>query len=300
MAKTELFARKQAGGMFIVNREDLTTGDIFFVDSVTGADTVGSGQNPDSPTATIDFAVGLCTANKGDKIYVMPGHAETIAAAAGLDLDVAGISVIGLGNGTNRPTLTFTATASDVDVDAANILVRGLVFINNIDALVAPIDVNAAYFTMEDCELRDDTAAKQTVRWILGDAAADYMTIRRCINHGSDTAGATAWITLNGSDHPVIEDCTSHGDFSAGNIETVTAACTDVLFTRNHLENANAVDVNIEGFAAQTGWISYNAMLIPTDTQVTWINTPGSAVLVENYGANQVGEAGILAGTPSV
>jgi hypothetical protein len=49
MARTELFARKQAGGMFSVVNQSLTTGNIFFVNSVTGTDAAGYGQNPDAP-----------------------------------------------------------------------------------------------------------------------------------------------------------------------------------------------------------------------------------------------------------
>lgn len=302
--RSPLFVRQQKGGMFAIVNETAITGNIFFVDSgqtTTGADTAGFGQNPDKPFLTIDFAIGQCTASNGDHIFVMPGHAETLSAAADIEFDVVGVTCIGMGTGTDRPTITLgTDVAADINIGAANVTIKNIVFIADIDNLTAPIDVNAAHFTIEDCDFRDDTAAKQTARWILGDAAADWMTVRNCSHHGSDTAGAVAFVTLNGADHVRVEDCTSHGDFSAANVEVITAACTDLLITRNHLENANAVDVCIELFAACTGWVSYNAMLIATNAQVTWINTPGSAVLIENYGANLGGEAGILAGTPSV
>src|SRR3990167_6036958 len=42
---------------------------------------------------TIDAAVGACTADQGDVIYVMPGHTETVSAAAGFVMDIAGIEV---------------------------------------------------------------------------------------------------------------------------------------------------------------------------------------------------------------
>lgn len=279
----------------------MTTGNVFFVDSgsTTRGDSASKGSSPDTPFATIDFAIGRCTANNGDVIFAMPGHTETVSAAAGIDFDVAGVSLIGLGSGVDRPTVTMSATGSDMDIAAANTYIENILFVGTVDALVAPIDVDAADFTMVNCEMRD-TTTNNTVRWLLCDANADRMSIIDCVNRGTDTAGNTAWITLNGADQVVIRGCRSNGDFAAANIETVTATCTDILITQNHLENLNAVDVCIEGFAVQTGWCSENYMLIPTDTQVTWINTPGSMVLCENYGANQPGEAGILAGTPSV
>jgi hypothetical protein len=79
MARTELFVRKQSGGMFSVVNQALTTGNIFFVNSANGTNSASYGQNPDAPTATLAYAIGLCTANQGDRIYVMPGHTEAIA-----------------------------------------------------------------------------------------------------------------------------------------------------------------------------------------------------------------------------
>src|SRR3954465_1858829 len=72
---------------------------VFFVQSTNGnaGDSSGKGQTPDAPFATIDYAVGQCSANQGDLILVLPGHAETVSAAAGLALDVAGITVLGIG-----------------------------------------------------------------------------------------------------------------------------------------------------------------------------------------------------------
>lgn len=76
--KTPLFSRHQPGGVFTIVNETLTTGSIFFVHSGTGVNALGGGRNPDAPLATLDYAIGLCTANKGDMIFVMPGHAETL------------------------------------------------------------------------------------------------------------------------------------------------------------------------------------------------------------------------------
>jgi hypothetical protein len=297
--KTALFNRKTPGGVFAIEDQAITTGDRWFVDSNNGA-TTNSGTSPDDALAGLEAAVQKCTANRGDIIYVMPGHAENVATAGAIDLDIEGISVIGLGNGDNRPQFTFiTNTTADIDIDADNIKIKNIIFRCNKDALAAPIDVNKAYCTIEDCEFID-LSTLNAVRWILTDANANYMRVSRCINRGTATAGNTAFITLVGSDHVIIEDCISEGDFGAANIEVITTTVTDVLITRNHLENANAIDVNIELFAAATGWVSFNSMRVATDAQTTWINTPGNASLFENYGVNNNGETGILAGTPSV
>lgn len=143
----------------------LTFGSIFYVDSVTGSNTANDGKTPEQPRASIDSAVGLCTANKGDHIICLPGHVETVTAAAGLDLDVAGITIVGLGSGDQRATINFTtATTADMDVDAADISMDNILFTGGIDALVNPIDVNADDFTLTNYEFRDVTG--QVVDWV--------------------------------------------------------------------------------------------------------------------------------------
>lgn len=183
MGRTALFNRVQPGGVFTIDDIKEHPGDIFFVDSGSGTDGAGYGKNPDSPVATIDYAVGLCTASQGDVIYVLPGHAETVSAAGGLDLDVAGISVVGLGKGSLQPTVTLdTADTADVDIDAANVTVENLHFIAGFADIVAMIDVNADDFTLRNCRFTQ-SAADLNALICVQDAAAggsDRITIEGC------------------------------------------------------------------------------------------------------------------------
>lgn len=274
-----------------------TTGSVYYVDSGSGA-AANTGDASDEALITIDAAINKCTASKGDIIYVMPGHAETISSAAGIAADVAGISIIGLGRGTDRPQVTLSATDSTVTVTAANVSIQNIHFINDIDALVVGIPVTAAHCRIQGCLFDDATASKQTIHWITLSAAADYFECIGCENHGSDTAGATAFITGAAADHVTIRSLVSHGDFAAANID-MSAAWTDCLIEDCALENANGVDVNIEGFSAATGQVRYNSCMIATNGQVTWINTPGTLALFENYGVNLGGETGMIIGTAS-
>lgn len=275
------------------------SGNRYWVDSGSnrGSSRKGSFQNPFLTTAG---ALLETVSGRGDIIMCKEGHAETLTAAAAIVASQNGVKIVGLGVGSRRPTFTFgTSTLADIDITGVGVEFHNLRFVGNIDALAAPIDVGAAGFKMIGCEMVDTTTLN-TVRWILGDANADDMQIIGCVNRGTDTAGNTAWITLNGADGVVVASNRSNGNFAAANIEVVTAAITDGLITGNHLENANAVDVNIELFAACTGWVSRNFCRVATDGQVTAINTPGNTSLFENYLVNNNGETGILAGTPSV
>ena len=167
-------------------------GNIFWVDSGSGSNT-NDGTHV-RPYATLDYAVGKCTANNGDLILVKAGHTETVTAAGGLDLDVAGITIIGLGNGSDRPTVNFTtAVGADMDVDADNITISNFLFTGGIDALTGPIDVNAADFTMMDCETKDVTG--QATDFIVTDANANRLMIDGWTHRGAAAAGGAVAIT---------------------------------------------------------------------------------------------------------
>ncbi len=281
----------------------LPPGKRFFVDSgaSAAADAAANGHLPEFPFATLDFAIGRATASEGDLIILMPGHAETIAAAGDVVFDKIGLTVVALGNGSNRATFTFDGTGvktGDIDVTAAGTTWVNMIFQNTEDALVAPIDVDAAYFWVLGCEF-EDLLADNTLDWFVIAAAGSDFWCKNCINKGTDTAGNDSFISVAGAaDHIRIEGLKSNGDFVKANIEFLAAA-TDLLIDGCRLENANGIDVNIEGFAAITGWISHNLCRLATDIQTTWINTPGNASLFQNFGVNDDGETGILIGTPS-
>jgi len=181
----------QLGGVPVSGR--FTTGNVFFVDSGASlaGDNVSSGTTPERPFATLDYAVGQCTANNGDIIYVLPAHAETVSAAAGLDLDVAGITIIGVGSGSDQPTVTLdTAVTADVDIDAANITVENIHFRANYADITAAIDVNADDFTLRNCRFSEVAANMNAKIWVQDAAAggSDRITIEGC--HVTDVDAA--------------------------------------------------------------------------------------------------------------
>ncbi len=126
-------------------------GKTFFVDNThaqTG-DSASQGRHLETPFATLDYAIGQCTASKGDVIYVMPGHAETITSA--VTLDVAGVSVIGLGIGRNRPAFTGSGTIDVLTVTAASCHLQNLRTIGasaNVTALLNIAAADLSFFDM--------------------------------------------------------------------------------------------------------------------------------------------------------
>jgi hypothetical protein len=218
-----------------------------------------------APFSTIDFAVGQCAANRGDVIFVRPGHTETVTAAAGLDLDVAGIALIGLGSGSNRPTINFTtATSADMDVDAANITMVNFLFTGGIDALAGPIDVNAADFKLIDCEYRDVTGQATDV--ILADANADRLLIDGYFHNGAAAAGGASAIALTGMDNPVIRNFKLIGNFSVGAIDIRTTAAVDIEIYDGYIWTKNSADIAIiDTVTGSTGKIGPNICMMLAD-----------------------------------
>lgn len=245
------------------------SGQVWWVDAA-GAQ-IGDGKF-NRPFADIDTAINHASA--GDTILVKAGHTETITAAAGIDADVAGISIIGLGQGRRRPTISFTtADTADIDIDAANITIQNMVFdLDGVASLAAPIDVNAADFTLQGCEFIQSDATNQCLNVVAGATAADRMKIIGN-TFRSTTAGAVSAISLVGTaDGTVIKDNYISGDWSTAAISNATGnVLTNVLIDGNYIRNDNAGDWAIELVSACTGVIQNNT--VATDaiaTAVDW------------------------------
>lgn len=256
---------------------------VYYVNSSTsglpegaiGGSNGNSGISPLEPFSTIDYAVGRCTANRGDVICVLPGHIETVSAAAGLDLDVAGITLIGFGSGSLRPTINFTTVVgADMDVDAANITMVNFLFTGGFDALTGPIDINAADFTMINCETRDVTG--QATDFIVADANANRLQLINWVHRGASAAGADTAITLVGGDGSVIVPMFIDGNFAVAAIENVTTAATNLRVYGSasnpaYIRTRNSADVIFTAVATTTGAVGpfINARLQDNAANIT-------------------------------
>lgn len=240
-----------------------TTGTIFYVDSGASgaADGAGAGRKPDAPFATLDFAIGKCAASNGDTIFVMPGHAETLTADSGVDIDVAGITVIGLGEGAARPTFTLnTAVAADFKIAAASTVIKNLLFLGGIDALTGPIEVSAADCQIIDCEYRDSTG--QATDTIVTTADADRLLIDGYVHRGAAAAGANSAIALIGMDDCTIRNVDIYGNFAVGAIDVRTTAAVRLRVHDAHIWTENAADIAIvDTVTGSTGHIGPNVYM---------------------------------------
>lgn len=313
--RTALFSRRQPGGVLTISDLEQHPGAIFFVDSshAAAANSDGGGRSPDAPLATIDYAIGLCTANKGDVIYVMPGHAEAIAAAAGIDADVAGISIIGLGKGSLKPTITMgTATTATFRINAANVTVRNLRFVNDIDSLVKVINVNESYATIEDCDFVT-SSTKEALSFINLATTFDYLAVRRCrFEQPTDPAGTdggadTGAIFLVDSEYVLVEDCWFSGNFETAFIHNRTTACKHLWVKNCWGIQALSGAEPFQLVAGATGAMLGGGFITPAEaaaTEATLVGTIGDGFFVLQPGAfgndgGAGGQGGIVIATAS-
>lgn len=273
---TALTSLTVAGVPILPQTYGVTTGNAFFVHAGTGA--AGNDGTASRPVATWDQAANKCTANNGDFIYLMEGHTESISAAAGVALDVAGVTTIGLGSGASRPTITFdTAITADIDLDAASNVIMNVLFVAGIDNLTAPIDINAADCKLINCETRDNNASYHCDDFIVADANADRLEIIGHVHraNGGNTGAQTA-ISVVGASDVIIVPRWIDGDFATACIENVTTACDnlqvfgDATFPA-YLRNRNSGDVIFTAVATTKGRVGpfLNARLADNAANIT-------------------------------
>lgn len=154
----------------------------------------------DAPFATLDFAIGQCTADRGDIIMVKDNHSETITGVGGITADVAGITIIGLGRGAQRPrflmdganTVTFVVSAADVTVS-------NCVFAAGHADIVRCFNITAAGFTPHLLEFVENVATENFLIEFdftsTTDNNSDGFSIVGCRSLGLD-ASATEFIAL--------------------------------------------------------------------------------------------------------
>ena len=229
-----------------------TRGKIWYVHSGVGSDVASRGKLATKPFASLDYAIGKCVASRGDVIYCLPSHAETVATAGAIAADVIGISVIGLGVGATRPTFTFSTVTSTMTVSAASILLRNLLLKPSIDSIVSPIVVSAADCII-DVEVQDASATIECVNAILTTAAADRLTIN--LKYRGFIAGDACVnaVRLVGVDSARI-NVDFYGVASTAIVEFHTTACHDIDIKGNFYNDGTSLTKNIVDTVTGSTW----------------------------------------------
>lgn len=238
---------------------------------LTGSDAnAGTFQRP---FATLAGALAQCTAGRGDIIYVMPGHAETISSATALTLATSGVAIIGLGAGNLRPTFTLnTANTATINVTASQVSIINCLFVANFLNIASLFTLTTAKdFTLNACEFRDTSAILNFARIV------------------------TVSSTSNAADGLLIQDCQFYGKGTASNSCLVSMAGTNarIGITGNYVAHAAVTDAGLMPIA--TGKLVTDARILDnilnlvgatsatTGTIITTDGTTNSGIIARNY-----------------
>ena len=275
-------------------------GNQFYVDSVHGS-TSNDGLTWASALAGIDAAVGKCTANHGDVIWVAPGHNEGIVAASAIDLDIAGITVIGLGTGTLKPTIDFDHADAGFVIGADNVTVKNIRFRCSVTSVKIGVAIEAAVdsYQILDCDFGWAEAAGTDEFLIAVNilAACNDGLIEGC-TFAAGAAEATVAVKLVGaSDNVTIRNNRFTGACSTAFVNGITTLSTNLLIQGNIMQQG-ATEPGIELLTGTTGVICDNYIATNLDTVTASIVADGCWKF-ENYYCEVGNETGALIGTAS-
>ena len=297
MARSHFGRFKEGVQISGINLNVHQKGKVFYVGNSTvpapngiGASNNNPGISPDAPFSTLDYAIGRCVASRGDKIIVLPGHAETISGAAGVAIDVAGVSIIGTGDGALKPTFSFSATVSTMTMSAANCSLKGIRLVATIDSVVAGLIISGANCEV-DIETADTSAAIEFAIAIQTTATADNVKIKA--RHRGFVAGnaMTRYIDLVGCRDAVI-DVDFFGIASTSVVDMRTTACDNVAVTGRFYNESAALTKNVtnnttstwsvRGFDAKGGYdfagSDDSAVAVVSTATSTALGTDGTTV----------------------
>lgn len=275
------------------------TGNVFYVNSATGTDSSGFGYSPEAPFASIAYAVGTaCAADNNDLVLVMPGHTETITGAAGVNMNVAGVTLRGLGTGRQRGTINYTTNAAaSFDINAARCCIDNLTFTGmGVASVTAMVNVKAADCTIQNCEFEHANATNQAVDVIITTAAANRLYVNNCDFHGSANAGTAHCITIVGGTDLEVNNCNFQGAYnvSAGIVRIITTATVNLVVEYCTFQNSTASNTKaiVDTITGSTGQIRNNTFQILSGTApitgatFSWVGS--------NYYAATIATAGTL------
>jgi hypothetical protein len=260
-----------------------------------------------SPFATLAYAVSQCVANRGDIIFVKPGHAESVTSATALPLNIAGVAIVGLGVGSARPTFTVsTANTATIAVSADNVSVQNCIFVANFLSIAACFTLSTAKeFTVEGCLFRDTSSILNFLNIVKSTGAAntvDGLTFNdNVVTNLGVTSNNTTILTANDIDRLTMKrnnlKWAVRNDVAIGVIVTAgmltNLICTDNMGYRPNTTTAGGSLINVGG-TTSTGMVV--AQLRPdltTTTDLLFTTSVGLAAF-ENRVTGVVGATGFV------
>jgi len=274
----------------------------WYVDSNNGSDGY-DGKTSDRAFATVQKAIDATTADRGDTIYLLPGHNENLSATNTVDLNKAGVAIIGIGWGGRTPRFDFDHADAIFEIDDSDCLLKNIRFMPGAATVTVGVEIEGVVNTViEDCYFMDGevSGTDEFIESIELEAGSDNTIIRNCkFRVSTSSNGAVSAIMFTGlSDRVAIEGCDIQGGYSGACIYHDGAAITNVRI-RDNLLVPKDTEPGIELITASTGIIEYNRTCSNLTTLAGAIVADG-VYAFENYHSETATENGGLARTASV
>lgn len=218
---------------------------------VSGSD--GNKGTWNAPFATLNYA--LTQAHTGDIIFVKPGHAETLAAAAAVATVNDGVAVIGLGAGNQRPTFTMSATTSTISIVNNSMIFQNLLFLGTAASTFTATVFNIANaqvakdLVIDNCEFRDNDATHGFIATVKVGTTANiadgltYTNNKVFRNLTSPPAANTAVVIASNIDRLTFSNNTIINATANNNIALGLALgannCTNTMIAGNRTQSLN-------------------------------------------------------------
>lgn len=281
-------------------------GQVFYVNS-NGVQDDTTADIASMMFATLGQALNACRANRGDFIYVMPGHTENVPTTS--PTFVAGVTIVGYGNGNDRGTFNWNAAGSNWTISVANVTISNLIL--NLAATASTtvtkaITTSGARTVFDGCYIVPGAAggAQLATTAIELTTGADRCVFNNCRAQAPTDAAVVDFIKLtNAVDQLEVYDCNFDVGMSATTkgLITMTTAPTNVKIVGNSFRNGIGSSTKcLVGVASATGLVEYNQGYITAATGgAAAFGTLGSLQLAQNFGCAGGAVTGILIGTPS-
>lgn len=236
-------------------------------------------------------AIALTTAGRGDRIYVLPGHAETLTAA--IAVSVQGVEVIGLGRGSLKPTITVNGTVDGFNMSGADTKLENIHFAApETDEATAAINIAAAGVHLKDITGIGSKTSKNFVDMITVAAGADDLFLENVRFHNT-TVAVNSFLNIEAAVARFrIKGFFAFGDVAtAGIIDAATAtqiAWEDVdVAVVGSSKPAATLDSNPTGFIKRANFAGTSTTLATNAALGTGVRLFDVKVLEETGGAAQ-------------
>jgi hypothetical protein len=260
-----------------------------------------------SPFSTLAGALAQCVADRGDIIFVKPGHAETVSNSTALALNVAGVAIVGLGQGTNRPKFTIdTANTATIGVSADNISMQNCQIVANFLSIASAFTLTTAkYFTHQNNEYRDTSGVLNFLNIVKSTGAAntvDGLTAIGNVWKGLGTTSVNSFVlSANDIDGMVLRnnqvklartaDAAILAVISAGVLTNLDCGENRCYSAQTATSNGSLINV---GGTTSTGFVYRNLVQTLTTSSDKLFTTTVGLAAFDNRVTGVVGASGFL------